>query len=75
MERFSIREPQEGSLCDYCGAEAEYRLFHVPTCQNIYVCGECFNNEYFQCDECGDALSWGDGFWNTGDMILCNRCI
>jgi len=73
MENYSIRECKEGSTCDWCGADANSRLFYAPTAENIYVCEKCFGAHYTECDECGEAIEIDDACYFDGDYF-CEDC-
>ena len=63
--------------CEICGKEIEDGAYVYDKDGNkIYICQECLEEDYVQCEECGEYLLKNSGEVNEIDgKILCEDCV
>jgi formylmethanofuran dehydrogenase subunit E len=59
--------------CDQCGAVLEYGIDEQYDVEGSHICENCFNENYFFCEECGRTEKIENGTMTENGM-MCSRC-
>lgn len=61
------------STCQHCEEECHNDDIHYIVDRDIYVCEYCRDNNYTQCEDCGDYVAESDCV--DGDKDVCLSCV
>lgn len=62
---------KENGVCEHCGKHGDINVIDGEE----YVCDECLDSLYTQCEECGEYYSDDVEFFCTNDgRLICEYC-
>ena len=68
-----MKKEREIAICKDCGKEI---IGSYVEYDGEYICQECFDNDYFYCDDCGRIGYRDYGYWiESSDRVVCDCCI
>lgn len=90
-EDFDIEDPYSGindeeesicsscsenyTICEYCNET--FNINNMNTLNDSLYCEDCYNNQTFECDDCGDRESVEDnsGYLDDDGRYYCSDCV
>ena len=63
----------ETVTCEFCGKELPKSEAMYYEAADVYVCPDCWEDEFVECERCGERISRDDAYRGF-DGYLCECC-
>ena len=71
-------EKENIKICSKCGEEIDINCdeYYYDENTDEYICGNCFDDYYIKCEDCGDVIEKDDAIYiKSEDKWVCDSCL